>query len=384
MPAIWAPALRSSRVPRSKDRRHRPRLCRPAGRGRVRAHGPDVIGFDIDSARIAELRAGHDRTREVDAGELCAARRLRSRSDAGGARRRRLLSSSRCRRRSTTRNRPDLAPLLGGLRDGRHGARAAARSWSTNRRSIRACTEEDLRAGAGARSRACARARLHLGYSPERINPGDKEHRFETIVKVVAGQDAAALERVAAVYGSVVTRRRPPRASIKVAEAAKVIENTQRDLNIALMNELVADLRPARHRHPRRAGGGRHQMELPAASRPGLVGGHCIGVDPYYLTTEAEQLGYQPEVILAGRRDQRRRSAPSSRSEDEDADRRRGPAPARGRHPGPDLQGERARPAQQPQVPDIVRELAEFGIDVAGPRSARRPGRPRSANTASR
>ena len=140
-----------------------------------------------------------------------------------------------------------------------------------------------------------------VGYSPERINPGDKEHRFETIVKVVSAQDARTLDIVADVYGSVVKAGIHRAPSIKVAEAAKVIENTQRDLNIAFMNELSAIF---------------HQLGidtgdvLAAAStkwnflnfQPGLVGGHCIGVDPYYLTYRAEKAGYHPEIILAGRR----------------------------------------------------------------------------------
>jgi UDP-N-acetyl-D-glucosamine/UDP-N-acetyl-D-galactosamine dehydrogenase len=140
-----------------------------------------------------------------------------------------------------------------------------------------------------------------LGYSPERINPGDKEHTFERIKKVVSGQDAATLERVANVYGSVVTAGVYRAQSIKVAEAAKVIENTQRDLNIALMNELalIFDRMDIRTADVLAAAGTKWNF-LPFS--PGLVGGHCIGVDPYYLTTKAEALGYQPEVILAGRR----------------------------------------------------------------------------------
>ena len=140
-----------------------------------------------------------------------------------------------------------------------------------------------------------------VGYSPERINPGDKQHRFESIVKVVSAQDAATLDIVADVYGSVVKAGIHRAPSIKVAEAAKVIENTQRDLNIAFMNELSAIF---------------HQLDidtgdvLAAAAtkwnflnfQPGLVGGHCIGVDPYYLTFRAEKAGYHPEIILAGRR----------------------------------------------------------------------------------
>src|SRR5512139_2844028 len=142
---------------------------------------------------------------------------------------------------------------------------------------------------------------FHVGYSPERVNPGDKEHTLTRIVKVVSGDDAATLDKVAALYGSIITAGVHRASSIKVAEAAKVIENTQRDLNIALMNELSLIF----HRI------GIDTLEVLQAAgtkwnflsfRPGLVGGHCIGVDPYYLTYKADMLGYHPQVILAGRR----------------------------------------------------------------------------------
>jgi UDP-N-acetyl-D-galactosamine dehydrogenase len=140
-----------------------------------------------------------------------------------------------------------------------------------------------------------------LGYSPERINPGDKKHRFESIVKVVSAQDAETLDIIAAVYGSVVKAGIHCAPSIRVAEAAKVIENTQRDLNIAFMNELSAIFN--------RMGIDTGDVLAAAATKwnfqnfqPGLVGGHCIGVDPYYLTHRAEKAGYHPEIILAGRR----------------------------------------------------------------------------------
>jgi UDP-N-acetyl-D-galactosamine dehydrogenase len=140
-----------------------------------------------------------------------------------------------------------------------------------------------------------------LGYSPERINPGDKEHTLETILKVVSGEDAATLELVAEVYGKVITAGIYKAPSIKVAEAAKVIENTQRDLNIALMNELslIFDRMNIRTKDVLDAASTKWNF---LRFSPGLVGGHCIGVDPYYLTTKAEQLGYHPQVILAGRR----------------------------------------------------------------------------------
>jgi UDP-N-acetyl-D-galactosamine dehydrogenase len=140
-----------------------------------------------------------------------------------------------------------------------------------------------------------------LGYSPERINPGDKEHPIEKITKVVAGQDAETLATLAELYGSIIEAGIHKAPSIKVAEAAKVIENTQRDLNIALMNEIakICHLLDIRTRDVLDAAGTKWNF---LKFHPGLVGGHCIGVDPYYLTAKAEQLGYHPQVILSGRR----------------------------------------------------------------------------------
>ena len=140
-----------------------------------------------------------------------------------------------------------------------------------------------------------------VGYSPERINPGDKQHRFETITKVVAAEDARTLEIVAAVYGSVVTAGIHRAPSIRVAEAAKVIENTQRDLNIAFMNELSLIFQALNIDTSDVLTAARTKWNF-MPFQPGLVGGHCIGVDPYYLTFRAERAGYHPEVILAGRR----------------------------------------------------------------------------------
>src|SRR5437764_11790483 len=142
---------------------------------------------------------------------------------------------------------------------------------------------------------------FNVGYSPERINPGDRERTLTKITKVVSGDTPQTLERVAQMYSSVVTAGVHRASSIKVAEAAKVIENTQRDLNIALMNELaiIFDRLGINTMEVLRAAGTKWNF-LPF--RPGLVGGHCIGVDPYYLTHKAEMVGYHPEVILAGRR----------------------------------------------------------------------------------
>ena len=200
-----------------------------------------------------------------------------------------------------------------------------------------------------------------LGYSPERINPGDRLHTFERITKVVSGQDAATLERVAAAYGRVVEAGVHRAPSIRVAEAAKVIENTQRDLNIALMNEiaLICDRLGIRTSDVLEAA--RTKWNFLAFS-PGLVGGHCIGVDPYYLTTRAEQLGYQPEVILAGRRINNRMGEFIAAKLVKlliEADR-----PVKSANVG--ILGltfkENVADLRNSRVPDIVRELAQYGI----------------------
>jgi UDP-N-acetyl-D-galactosamine dehydrogenase len=201
-----------------------------------------------------------------------------------------------------------------------------------------------------------------LGYSPERINPGDKLHTFEKIIKVVSGEDAEALARVAQAYEAVVDAGVHRASSIKVAEAAKVIENTQRDLNIALMNELalIFDRMGIRTRDVLDAAGTKWNF-LPFT--PGLVGGHCIGVDPYYLTAKAEALGYHPEVILAGRRindDMGRYVAQRTIKLLREQDRaikgaRIGVIGLTFKENVPDLRNSR--------VPDIIDELREYGID---------------------
>jgi UDP-N-acetyl-D-glucosamine/UDP-N-acetyl-D-galactosamine dehydrogenase len=200
-----------------------------------------------------------------------------------------------------------------------------------------------------------------LGYSPERINPGDREHTFERILKVVSGQDAATLDRVAATYGAVVTAGVHRAPSIKVAEAAKVIENTQRDLNIALMNELalIFDRLGIRTQDVLDAAGTKWNF---LRFTPGLVGGHCIGVDPYYLTSKAEELGYQPQVILSGRRINNGVGAFVAQRTMKMLS--RAGVPLSGAKVGilgltfkenvPDLRNSR--------IPDIVNELGEFGI----------------------
>jgi UDP-N-acetyl-D-galactosamine dehydrogenase len=260
--------------------------------------GVPVVGFDIDRKRVEELRAGHDRTREVEADELRFPS-LRYEHDAGaiGAADFFIVTVPTP---IDSANRPDLGAMFAASRT--VGGVLKKGSIVVYESTVYpGAVEEDcvpvLEQSSGLK---CGRD-FTVGYSPERINPGDKTHRFETITKVVSGQDAATLDIVAEVYSSVVKAGVHRAPSIKVAEAAKVIENTQRDLNIAFMNELSAIF---------------HQLEidtgdvLAAAAtkwnflnyQPGLVGGHCIGVDPFYLTYRAQKAGYHPEIILAGRR----------------------------------------------------------------------------------
>lgn len=260
--------------------------------------GAPVVGFDIDAKRVEELRAGHDRTREVDPSEL-KQRSLRYESDAASLKDADFHIVTVPTPIDEAR-RPDLRALLGASRSV-GGALKRGDIVVYESTVYPGCIEEDCVPVLEKTSGLKAGSDFTVGYSPERINPGDKEHRFETIVKVVAGQDAKTLDIVAGVYGSVVKAGIHRASSIKVAEAAKAIENTQRDLNIAFMNELSAIC---------------HQLgidtgDVLAAAQtkwnflkfyPGLVGGHCIGVDPYYLTHRAEKAGYHPEVILSGRR----------------------------------------------------------------------------------
>jgi UDP-N-acetyl-D-galactosamine dehydrogenase len=202
-----------------------------------------------------------------------------------------------------------------------------------------------------------------LGYSPERINPGDKLHTLERITKVVSGEDAGTLERVAATYGAIIEAGVFKATSIKVAEAAKVIENTQRDLNIALMNELalIFDRMGIRTRDVLAAAGTKWNF---LKFTPGLVGGHCIGVDPYYLTTKAEELGYQPQVILAGRRINND-IAPYVAQRTVKLLVHQG-LPVKGARVG--VFGltfkENVADIRNSKVPDILKELKEFGIDA--------------------
>ncbi|MGA9082431.1 MAG: nucleotide sugar dehydrogenase [Pseudolabrys sp.] len=260
--------------------------------------GVPVIGFDIDCKRVEELRAGRDRTLEVKPSDLKQAR-LRFDHETSS-----LVEADFYIVTVPTpidgARRPDLGAVLSA--SGTVGKALKRGDIVVYESTVYPGTIEEECLPVLEKASGLAGGRdFTVGYSPERINPGDQQHRFETIIKVVSAQDARTLDIVAEVYGSVVKAGIHRAPSIKVAEAAKVIENTQRDLNIAFMNELSAIF---------------HKLGidtgdvLAAAStkwnflnfQPGLVGGHCIGVDPYYLTFRAEKSGYHPEIILAGRR----------------------------------------------------------------------------------
>lgn len=258
----------------------------------------DVIGFDISARRIEELKGGHDHTNEVTDENLSAAA-VRYTCDPAALAEAAVIIVAVPTPIDDHRS-PDLTPVVGATTTvGRHFSRGTVVVYEST--VYPGLTEEVCVPILEKESGLRFGEDFTVGYSPERINPGDKVHTLETIVKIVSGSDAATADLLAEVYGSVVRAGIHRASSIKVAEAAKVIENTQRDLNIALMNELAIIF-------------GRLGIEttevLEAAGtkwnflpfRPGLVGGHCIGVDPYYLTFKAEGMGFHPEVILAGRR----------------------------------------------------------------------------------
>jgi UDP-N-acetyl-D-glucosamine/UDP-N-acetyl-D-galactosamine dehydrogenase len=258
-----------------------------------------TIGFDVSAAKVAAYREHIDPTGEVSAEELRAAVHLEVTTDSA------LLQHATAIIIAVPTpvdlaHQPDFGPLIGASRTVgeqlRPGAVVVYESTV-----YPGATEEVCIPVLEQYSKLRWRDDFHVGYSPERINPGDREHTLTKIIKVVAGDDAATLDRVAALYGAIIDAGVYRATTIKVAEAAKVIENTQRDLNVALMNELaiIFDRLGIDTLDVLKAAGTKWNF-LPF--RPGLVGGHCIGVDPYYLTYKAETVGYHPEVILAGRR----------------------------------------------------------------------------------
>ncbi|ODT33366.1 MAG: GDP-mannose dehydrogenase [Lautropia sp. SCN 70-15] len=259
----------------------------------------DTIGFDLSSAKIANFRKHEDPTGEVSREQFQAATKLQVTDDP-----KRIGEADFLIVAVPTpvddAHQPDFSPLVGASTTcGRYMKRGATVVYEST--VYPGATEEVCIPVLERESGMKWKADFHVGYSPERINPGDKEHTLTRIVKVVSGDDADTLESVAKLYEAVVTAGVHRASSIKVAEAAKVIENTQRDLNIALVNELalIFDRVGIDTLEVLKAAGTKWNF-LPF--RPGLVGGHCIGVDPYYLTHKAEMVGYHPQVILAGRR----------------------------------------------------------------------------------
>ncbi|MZR13835.1 Vi polysaccharide biosynthesis UDP-N-acetylglucosamine C-6 dehydrogenase TviB [Maritimibacter sp. DP07] len=258
-----------------------------------------VIGFDINAERIAALRAGRDTTREVEAEELAAAQNLTFTDDSADLAQAKIYIIT-VPTPIDPHKRPDLTPLIKASE--MVGAVLKLRDIVIYESTVYpGATEEDCVPVLERTSGLTFNKDFFCGYSPERINPGDKQHRLTTILKVTSGSTPEVADQIDALYANIIEAGTYKAESIRVAEAAKVIENTQRDLNIALVNELAIIFNKM---------GINTDAVLQAAGtkwnflpfRPGLVGGHCIGVDPYYLTHKAEALGYHPQVILAGRR----------------------------------------------------------------------------------
>lgn len=258
-----------------------------------------VVGFDINARRIADLQAGQDHTLETEPAELQAARHLSFTTDIEALR--------GCTRFIVTvptpidaHKRPDLTPLIKASETvGRVLKKGDIVIYEST--VYPGATEEDCVPVLERVSGLTFNVDFFAGYSPERINPGDKAHRLPSIRKVTSGSTPEVADEVDALYAEIITAGTHKASSIRVAEAAKVIENTQRDVNIALINELALIFnRMGIDTEAVLQAAGTKWNFLPF--RPGLVGGHCIGVDPYYLTHKAEAIGYHPQIILAGRR----------------------------------------------------------------------------------
>src|SRR5207248_3155972 len=320
-----------------------------------------TIGYDLSKKRIENLRHHVDATGEVATAELLEARRLRATSYPAELAEADFIIVAVPTPINAARQ-PDLSPLESASETvGRYMKPGAIVVYEST--VYPGATEEVcvpiLEKASGMRWKQD----FHVGYSPERINPGDKQHTFTQILKVVSGDDADTLEKVADLYASVVKAGVHRASSIKVAEAAKVIENTQRDLNIAFVNELAIIFD--------RLGIDTHEVLQAAGTKwnflkfqPGLVGGHCIGVDPYYLTHKAELAGYHPEVILAGRRINDGMGSYVARK-----------AVQQMIHAGRNIFGarvnvlgltfkENCKDIRNSKVADILRELAEFGVQT--------------------
>src|SRR5438132_3017318 len=320
-----------------------------------------TIGYDLSKKRIENLRHHVDATGEVSTADLLEAREFRATSFATELGEADFIIVA-VPTPINAAGQPDLSPLESASETvGRYMKPGAIVVYEST--VYPGATEEVcvpiLEKASGMRWKQD----FHVGYSPERINPGDKDHTFTKILKVVSGDDAETLDKVAELYGSVVKAGVHKASSIKVAEAAKVIENTQRDLNIAFVNELAIIFEKL----------GLDTMEVLRAAgtkwnflpfRPGLVGGHCIGVDPYYLTHKAELVGYHPEVILAGRRINDSMGAHIARKTVQQMI-----------HAGPNIKGARVNvlgltfkedvpDIRNSKVIDIIRELHEFGVET--------------------
>lgn len=258
-----------------------------------------TVGFDLNDARIKELRAGTDSTLEVDDDELSSATLLHCTSDVDDIKDCNIYIVA-VPTPIDTAKRPDFGPLEGASRTvGKILSGADIVIYEST--VYPGATEEVCVPILEKESGLTFNKDFYCGYSPERINPGDKEHRLPSIVKVTSGSTPEIASFIDDLYASIITAGTYRASSIKVAEAAKVIENTQRDVNIALVNELslIFDKLGINTLEVLEAAGTKWNF-LPF--RPGLVGGHCIGVDPYYLTHKAQQVGYHPNMILAGRR----------------------------------------------------------------------------------
>ena len=319
-----------------------------------------VIGFDVSQRRVDTLNAGNDWTGEISDDEL-AASTLSVTSDPT-----QLAEASFLIVTVPTpiddEKRPDLSPIRSACE--LIGKRLKKGAIVVFESTVYPGVTDDICAPLLESYSGLKRGTdFWLGYSPERINPGDKVHRLETITKIVSAENEYSLERVKAVYGAIIEAGLHIAPTIKVAEAAKVIENTQRDLNIALMNEisLIFDLMGIRTSDVLAAAGTKWNF---LKFTPGLVGGHCIGVDPYYLTSAAERLGYRPDVILAGRRINDGMGAHVARKLMKLLIQRGGnPSAAKVgifgltfKEDVPDLRNSK--------VPDIIAELKEFGVEA--------------------
>ncbi|MGM0676394.1 nucleotide sugar dehydrogenase [Ectothiorhodospira marina] len=336
-------------------------------------HYPGTIGFDISERRIRTLKEGHDYTAEVTPEELAEHDLVYTRDPA---------DLKGCTFFVVTvptpiddNRQPDLTPVMKACET--VGEMLTPGAVVVFESTVYPGVTEEICGPILARVSGLRQGEdFKLGYSPERINPGDKEHTLTRIVKVVSGEDVRTLDRVAEAYGRIVEAGVHRAPTIKVAEAAKVIENTQRDLNIALMNELalIFDRLEIRTQDVLEAAGTKWNF-LPFS--PGLVGGHCIGVDPYYLTAKAKAVGYYPQVILAGRRINDGMGAYIAQRLvklliEQDRPVKRGRVGVLGltfKENVPDLRNSR--------VPDIIRELRQFGIEplvndpLADPEEAR-------------